>query len=238
MRLLRHPLLTVAGNALTIWSIGVFLITVGVAGGIIWTFSAFPLAFKLLTLVGVLLLCAVALAATAPRMRDALSGVQLSMRESVISLEWEKKKGGDLNAMGFRTAGPVSTSFASVLVFNAQDAGGAKAVARDVVPQVEIFEHDGRRVFNHVGWDTGSARDFRPTREEHRLYIAGKWKESEDFHPIVGTPLPGTISGRTLGGPTYDVLITLRGENLKQPITKAFLLANRGAGHHLQLTSV
>jgi hypothetical protein len=101
-----------------------------------------------------------------------------------------------------------SASFATVLVMNARETGGSHAVARKVVPQVEIFDHDGRRLFNYVGWDNWSERDFRPTREEHRVFIAGKWKGDEDFFAIAGGPPERGVGSREMVGATYDVTIT------------------------------
>lgn len=63
-RILRHPVLTLAGNALAIWTIAVFLLTAGIVGGVVWAFSSFPLAFQVLTLAGALVFCALALILT------------------------------------------------------------------------------------------------------------------------------------------------------------------------------
>jgi hypothetical protein len=236
-RLLQHPVLSLAGNVLTIWSIAVFLLTAGIVGGVLWAFSSFPLVFQVLTLAGALGLCVLAIALTAPLVRPLLSGVQLTVRSSAIAAQLDREKEGD-NVMGIKLTEKADASFATVLVLNARESGGSRAVARKVVPQVEIFDHDGRRLFNYVGWDNCSERDFRPTREEHRVFIAGKWKDDEDFFAIAGSPPDRGVGSRQMVGATYDVTITLRGENLRHPISTNFLLANRGASHHLSLSGV
>ncbi|HEY0316883.1 MAG TPA: hypothetical protein VGC49_01170 [Solirubrobacterales bacterium] len=234
-RLLRHPVLTLAGNALTIWTIAVFLLTAGIVGGVLWAFSSFPLVFQVLTLAGALGLCVLVLVLTAPLVRPLLSGVQLTVRSSVIAAQLDREKEGD-TVMGVKLTEKTDASFATVLVLNARESGGSRAVARRVVAQVEIFDHDGRRLFNYVGWDNCSERDFRPTREEHRVFVAGKWKGDEDFFAITGTPPERGVGSREMVGQTYDVTVTLRGENLRRPISVNFLLANRGVGEHLSLS--
>lgn len=233
-RLLSHPLLTLAGNALTIWTVSAFLLTAGVIGGVVWAFSSFPLVFQVLTLAGALGLGLLALAFTAPLMGTVFAGIQLSMRSSIFLVAIDRPLSGPMTPDGLTR--PESASFATVLVMNRREKGGSSAVARRITPQVEIFEHDGTRLFNHVGWDIGSERDFRPTREEHRLFIAGKWKDDEDFFAVAGRPPDGGVGKRRMVGQTYDVKITLRGENLRQPISANFLLANQGVSHHLSLS--
>jgi hypothetical protein len=235
-RFLRHPLLTLAGNALTIWSVAVFLVTAGIVGGVLWSFSSFPLFFQVLTLAGVLGLCVLTLVLIAPLIRPFLSGIHLSLRASVIAVERERMK--EEGVWGVKVAHKASASFATVLVMNTLESGGSRTVARGVTPQVEIFEHDGTRLFNHVGWDIGAERDFRPTHEEHRLYIAGKWKDEEDFFAVAGHLPDDGVGYRPMVGQTYDVKVTLRGDNLRQPISADFLLSNRGAGQHLSMSRV
>lgn len=156
------------------------------------------------------------------------------MQASAISRNRERTKAEA--ALGVRLPETVSASFATVLVTNARESGGSRAVARGVTPQVEIFEHDGTRLFNYVGWDSSSKRDFRPTKEEHRLFIAGKWQDQEDFFAVAGGVPQREVGSQRMVGQTYDVRVTLRGDNLRRPISATFLLANRGVGHRLILS--
>lgn len=233
-RLFSHPLLTLAGNALTIWTVVVFLLTAGIVGGVVWAFSSFPLVFQLLTLAGALGLCVLVLLLTAPLARPVLLGVQLEIRASAVSVDRERNK--EVKGMGVTIAETVRASFATVLVTNARESGGRRAIARGVTPQIEIFEHNGTRLFNYVGWDIASERDFRATREEHRLFIAGKWEDQEGFFAVAGQVPDREVGTREMVGETYDVRVTLRGDNLRRPVSAMFLLSNRGVGHSLTLS--
>lgn len=234
-RILRHPVLTVAGNALAIWTATAFLLTAGIVGGVVWAFSSFPLVFQILTLAGALGLCVLGLTLTAPLVRSVLSGVHLEMRASAVSVDRERTK--EVKSIGVTIPESVRASFATVVVTNARESGGSRAIARGVTPQVEIFEHDGTRLFNYVGWDVASERDFRPTREEHRIFIAGKWEDEEDFWAVAGGVPDREVGSRRMVGQTYDVRVTLRGDNLRRPISTTFLLSNRGAGQRLTLSN-
>lgn len=119
-------------------------------------------------------------------------------------------------------------SHAILRVRNAREAGGERATARGITPEIEDC---GDR---YVGWDTVSQRDFRPTREEHVIYVA--FKEAEQNY---ATPTMRRSNDR-LGGPIWapsncPVRLTLRGDNLSEPLSYDFTLRVEGSGGRLYL---
>jgi hypothetical protein len=116
---------------------------------------------------------------------------------------------------------PVYDSQAVVLVRNASDRGGTRDVAKGVTPEVEIFDSTGGLIVNYVGWDNCAQRDFRPTREEHALYVAFRGHSDQWMYAT----LPTASERHLLGwGSNFRVRVTLRGDSWMGAIAHDFLL--------------
>lgn len=112
-------------------------------------------------------------------------------------------------------------SRAIIVIRNARDRGGTRGVARGVTPEIEILDPRGGVVTRYVGWDNCAQRDFRPTREEHTVWIAYR----EHGGQSIFATLPGPEDRFMLGwGCSFEVRLTLRGENLRRPIVRTFSL--------------
>jgi hypothetical protein len=135
---------------------------------------------------------------------------------------------------------------AQVAVYNEQETG-ERAIARNVTPQVEIFDiSEEHRITHYVGWSATNQRDFHPTLEQQHIYIAEKLTGDEECYAVRGTPswirrmvgnrivrVPRQESDR-LPGDEFLVRITLRGVNFK-PVKGRFTLTNDRAGGGMQL---
>jgi hypothetical protein len=124
---------------------------------------------------------------------------------------------GDWMVRG-RIEGGVLIAEAGASVWNARDAGGERARAKGVVPQLEVFSLDGRRLYHYIGWASTNRRDFPATREEERIKLAEKSDDRQ--HMLIGHHPPQFAS-------SLDVVegrITLRGDNLVRPITATFMM--------------
>lgn len=225
--------LTFGGNVqFALVTLGLWTAITAALGGLIWAFSSFPPAFKVLVVVGLGMIMAGVLVDLVGRLRPRFGGIGITVRPSVLGMERVR-----LEHVGGR-ARPVTRQacFASVLVYNSRESGGDGAKAKEVVPHVEIFDHGGDLRAEHVGWDVAPGRDFSPNGERHRLYVVGKWKDEEDCYFVPG-PIPDapSLGSQRMVQSTYDVRITFRGKNLRQPIVEWFTLVNRGEGRCPQL---
>lgn len=242
MRSLRKPIswfwnaLTAGGNVQFILvTLGGLTVITAVAGGAIWAFASFPWPFKALALLGCAMAFAGLAAEIAPRLAPRFGGVELTMRPSVIAVD--RMQAGGQGPFGPLQPQAKKAGFATILVFNSRESGGDRVKACEIVPHLEIFDHDGTRRTEYVGWDQAIARDFSPNREQHRLYVVGKWKDAEDCSIVKGAlPENGIGSPQQLGRGTYDVCLTLRGKNLRRPISQWFLLSNQGEEHFPSLS--
>jgi hypothetical protein len=211
-------------------TLGFGTIVVAVVGGVVWAFSSFPLAFRIAILIGAAAVFLGLLSEFAPRLQVFFGGISLTLRCVVLSAQRERMEESGVSGMSL----PVKRDacFASVTIYNAREAGGERAMARGITPHVEIFNHDGTRVVEYVGWDVAAERDFLPNGQQHWLHVVGKWKDEEDCFFVEGNPPDkNSVGSRRLGQGTYDVRITLRGKNLRRPIERLYLLSNRGVGH-------
>ncbi|MFL5819937.1 MAG: hypothetical protein ACJ76S_04555 [Solirubrobacteraceae bacterium] len=119
---------------------------------------------------------------------------------------------------------------AQVTVANQREAGGDRATARDVVPEIEVFDVEGRRrLARYRGWDSASARDLPPSAQ-HLLYVAEKLKSWRDCHFVEGSP--SLTTGTRRRGNTFRVRVSVRAGNLR-PVHAEFVLINEGAGKSL-----
>lgn len=195
-----HFLLTALGGVVVLGAIG---------AGLLATLTAIPTAYLIIASAGLILL----LAAIVP----------LLLRGMWLRLVGPSLVVGDWRVM-LSTHNSSITGTAVVSVWNRHDAGGERATARGVVPQVEIFDLGGRRMFHHVGWAGYSKRDFSPTREEEQMTLAQKEHTSGTI--LVGHPNP--LHARATD--TFQGTITLRGENLRRPVTASFIFGLRKDG--------
>lgn len=121
-------------------------------------------------------------------------------------------------------------SEAILRVRNARDSGGMKGVARGVTPELDVCNGMG----SYVGWDTVASRDFRPTREEHVLYVAFKQAEHNFATATLRRP-DDRMSGPIWGPSSVPVRLTLRGDNWRKPFVYEFVLRTEGANRGLKL---
>lgn len=108
--------------------------------------------------------------------------------------------------------------------------GTAKAVA----PHVEILDPTGEVITDEVGWEDGEQRDLRPTRKQHKIYIAFK-READRW--LCGT-LPNPGHHYMLGfGREFVVRVTLRGE-FSRKFVQEFRLSTGGANSGIDFEEV
>lgn len=227
--------LTFGGNAqFALVTLGLGTAITAILGGVLWTFSSLPLAFKVLAVLGIAVATIGTVAELASRIKPLLGGVHLIQRPSTIRLPRQRKE--TMGQLGLELAFERDACFTSVLIYNARESGGDRAKALEVVPHVEIFDHGGDLLAEHIGWDVAAARDFSPNREQHRLYIVGKWLDEEDCFFVQGRP-PNeySVGSKRMVQSTYDVRVTLRGKNV-EPMVAWYLLSNRGKGRCPQLS--
>lgn len=178
--------------------------TLGAIGaGLLATLTEISVGFLIVACLGLL----ASLVATVPlavsRLWPAIAGPRMSVGDWSVHARLDEDR---------------MISQAGVSVWNGRDAGGDRACARGVVPQVEVFTPDGQRLYHHVGWEVTNTRDFPATREEERLKLAEKVAD-EDFY-LIGHCSPFRhcrqryVEGR----------LTLRGANLSRPIVFRFSL--------------
>jgi hypothetical protein len=116
------------------------------------------------------------------------------------------------------------SSQALVIVQNGRDGGGMRGTAKAVAPHVEILDPNGDLITDEVGWEDGEQRDLRPTRKQHRIYIAFK-QEADRW--LCGT-LPGPDDRYMLGfGREFLVRVTLRGD-FPRKFVREFRLSTTG----------
>jgi hypothetical protein len=119
---------------------------------------------------------------------------------------------------------------AQVTVANQREGGGERATAQGVVPEIEVFDVEGRRrLARYGGWDTLRARDLAPA-DAHVLYVAEKLQSWRDCHFVEGRP--SLTTGTRRRGNTFRVRVSLRGDNFR-PLRGDFVLINEGAGKTL-----
>lgn len=178
--------------------------TLGAIGaGLLAALTAVPLAFLIVASLGLMAVLSVTVPLILSRSWPLLTGPQMAVGE------WSMNMRVDKDQMIVQ---------AGVSIWNGRDAGGERACARGVVPQVEVFTPDGQRLYHHVGWEATNQRDFPATREEERLKLAEQTR-GEDYY-FIGHCSPfrhckdNYVEGR----------LTLRGANLPRPIISKFSL--------------
>jgi hypothetical protein len=136
---------------------------------------------------------------------------------------------------GFRLGGSdgnfARNQVAALSVHNASEIGGSSATIRQVLPEIEIFDVGGKRVFRYKGWDFPGRREFTPSQEEHRLFIAEKLRYDAECYGVRGKPGDGVYVGedQLLGrDDTFAVRVTFRGDGLDSPQVEQFTLRNKG----------
>jgi len=105
-----------------------------------------------------------------------------------VVVESRLSDGGDFQPRG-------QTVF--VRIRNDHESDSTAAVARDVVPELELWDEHGKTKLAscHVGWTQDSRGEmpatatFRPTREAHALVLARKRFREEHFMLRANTPL-------------------------------------------------
>ena len=178
--------------------------TLGAIGaGLLATLTAIPLVLLIVASLGLLSILFVTVPIVLSRVWPMLSGPRMSAGDWSVKLRLEEYQ---------------MIATAGVSIWNGRDAGGDRARARGVVPQVEVFTPDGQRLYHHVGWATRNDRDFPATREEERLKLAEKVK-GED-HYFIGHCSPLRHSTATY----VEGRLTLRGANLPRPVIYKFSL--------------
>jgi hypothetical protein len=119
---------------------------------------------------------------------------------------------------------------AQVTVANQLATGGSRATARDAVPEIEVFDVEGRRrLGRYRGWDLALAMDLPPTGH-HVLYVAEKLRSWRDCHFVEGAP--GLTTGTRRRGNTFRVRASVRGSNFSA-VQAEFVLVNEGPGKSL-----
>jgi len=119
---------------------------------------------------------------------------------------------------------------AQVTVANQRESGGERATARGVVPEIEVFDVEGRRrLARYGGWDSAVERDLAPSAAL-LLYVAEKLQSWRDCHFVEGRP--SLTTGTRRRGNTFRVRVSLRGDNFR-PVAGDFVLINEGAGKSL-----
>lgn len=174
-----------------------------IGAGLLVTLTAIPLVLLIVASLGLLSILCVMVPIVLSRVWPLLSGPRMSVGD------WSVK---------VRLEGDKMVANAGVSIWNGRDAGGDRACARGVVPQVEVFTPDGQRLYHHVGWATKNDRDFPATREEERLKLAEQIKGEDRY--LIGHCSPfrhcrvSYVEGR----------LTLRGANLSRPVVYKFSL--------------
>ena len=128
--------------------------------------------------------------------------------------------------------GPTSDvhDLAQVTVANQREGGGQRGAAQSVVPEIEVFDVEGRRrLARYAGWDTAVALDVPPAGAQV-LYVAEKLQSWRDCHFVEGRP--SLTTGTRRRGDTFRVRVSLRGDNIR-PVRGDFVLINEGAGKSL-----
>jgi hypothetical protein len=185
--------------------------TLGAIGaGLLVALTAIPVTFLIVASIGLLALLVVIVPLALSRLWPLIAGPRISIGEWSMDVRLEKDQ---------------MIAQAGVSVWNGRDAGGDRACARGVVPQVEVFTPDGQRLYHHVGWEASNQRDFPATREEERLKLAEQTR-GEDYY-FIGHRSPfrhckeSYVEGR----------LTLRGANLSRPVTSWFSLGLDESGN-------
>jgi hypothetical protein len=120
---------------------------------------------------------------------------------------------------------------AAFSLHNARQSGGRAATIWGVLPEVEISDTEGTRVFRYKGWDVPRKLNFTPSQEEQRLAVAEKLRYDAECYGVRGKPGDGVYSGDDeLKDPdgTFEVRVTFRGDGLEPPQVEYFTLRNRG----------
>jgi hypothetical protein len=126
------------------------------------------------------------------------------------------------------------SSQALVVVQNGRDGRGMHGTAKAVAPHVEILTPAGDLITDEVGWEDGEQRDLRPTRKQHKVYIAFK-TEAERW--LCGT-LPRPDDRYMLGfGREFLVRVTLRGD-FPRRFVREFRLSTPGANGGIDFEEV
>jgi hypothetical protein len=119
---------------------------------------------------------------------------------------------------------------AQVTVANQWESGGERATAQGVVPEIEVFDVEGRRrLARYGGWDSARSRELPPAAA-HPLYVAEKLQSWRDCHFVEGRP--SLTTGTRRRGNTFRVRVSLRGDNFRS-VRGDFVLINEGAGKSL-----
>jgi hypothetical protein len=144
---------------------------------------------------------------------------------------------GDFSEETRHAKGGPNLQVVRVAVFNARDSGGEVATARDVVPFLEAFDAEGKRVAHTRGsWGVdfrGTAPPtvtFRPTREDHPLELVAKFPDAD------AAWLAGAVEPQLPRG-LYTIRASLRGDGLRKPATFEWRLVNPGPGGRLALAA-
>jgi hypothetical protein len=174
-----------------------------ISAGLLAALTAIPLVFLIVASLGLMALLSVTVPLVLSRFWPLLAGPQMAVGEWSMDMRLDKDR---------------VIALAGVGIWNGRDAGGERACARGVVPQVEVFTPDGQRLYHHVGWEESNQRDFPATREEERLKLAEQTR-GENYY-FIGHRSPfrhcteNYVEGR----------LTLRGANLSRPIISKFSL--------------
>lgn len=178
--------------------------TLGALGaGLLAALTAIPLGFLIVASLGLLTVLSVTVPLVLSRFWPLLAGPQMSIGDWSTNVRLEEDR---------------MIARAGVSIWNGRDAGGDRARARGVVPQVEVFTPDGERLYHHVGWETNNQRDFPATREEERLKLAEQTRG--EGHYLIGHHSPFRHCTQTY----VEGRLTLRGANLSRPIVSKFSL--------------
>lgn len=179
--------------------------TLGAIGaGLLAALTSIPLVFLIVASLGLMAVLAVTVPLVLSRFWPLLAGPQMVVGEWSMDVRLDKDQ---------------MIAQAAVSVWNGRDAGGERACARGIVPQVEVFTPDGQRLYHHVGWEATNQRDFpATTREEERLKLAEQTR-GEDYY-FIGHRSPF----RHCTDSYLEGRLTLRGANLPRPIISKFSL--------------
>ena len=145
-----------------------------------------------------------------------------------------KLVGGNFVQVIRKALGGPDLQILGVRIYNERESGGEPKTARAVVPRLEAFDLSGQSVKETLGvWfhdKTGlvpDTVDFRPTREEHTVELVAKFPDGEDAW------LSGQEDPPSLKPGTYEIRLTLRGDNLKKPARLKFFVWNPGRNGRL-----
>jgi hypothetical protein len=190
-------------TSFVIASLGGIAAVGAVCAGLLATLTAIPLVLLIVASIGLLSILFVTVPIALSRVWPLLSGPRMTTGDWSIRHRLERDQ---------------VIASAGVSIWNGRDAGGDRARARGVVPQVEVFTPDGQRLYHYVGWAATNGRDFPATREEERLKLAEKVK-GED-HYLIGHHAPFRHCRATY----IEGRLTLRGANLPRPVIYKFCL--------------